>query len=73
MDDLRKITTRLPADIIMKLKMHCVTREIPIGAVMAIAIDHYINDYEKTIDKYRVKNDGTTSTIRRISRGEALA
>lgn len=56
MNDLRKTTIRLPAHIIMKLKIHCAVREIPMNAVMAIAIEKYITDVEKTVDKYKVKN-----------------
>lgn len=56
MKDLKKISTRLPARVIAKLKIHCAIREIPMGVVIGMAIDKYIVDYEKLIAEYRSKH-----------------
>jgi hypothetical protein len=53
MNDLRKVTTRLPAHIITKLKIHCAIREMPLGVVMALAIEKYVKDYEKLVADIR--------------------
>lgn len=49
--NLIKTSFRIPHSVYHSLKIHCATREISMGVVAAIAIEQYIDKYEKVIKK----------------------
>lgn len=54
--EIKRMSTRLPAPIIKKLKLYCAYREISMGSVIAKAIDKYLRDNETTIPQHRLEN-----------------
>ncbi len=62
MEELKKYSTRLPRDILHKLRIHCATQELSAETVVTTAIKKYLDAFEKTI--YRsINENGTNATL----------
>jgi|GEM_PF-6754194 hypothetical protein len=66
---LRKWSTRIPEEIYHRLRRHAANRSLRLEEFAEIALETYMNDYEK--ENENKLNARATSTIRRPDRGSS--